>query len=102
MFYFTLGTSGTTLLFADIKIYNMEKLGQLALLNCIDDCESNRTLDDQLIYSGTYQAQNLVSSRNGIVVNPSSVTFRGNTILLDKNFTVDQGAIFLAEIAACQ
>ncbi len=70
-------------------------------VNCETDCELNKTLDDQLIYSGIYEAQNLISSRNGIVITPGNVTFRGNTICLDQNFIVDQGATFLAEIAPC-
>lgn len=69
--------------------------------NCNDDCEFNRTVDDQLILSGIYDAENLVSTRNGIVISPEDVTFRANTIYLEKDFIVDLGATFLAEIAPC-
>jgi len=60
-------------------------------------CETNLTLNNQNVPAGSYQVSNQIIS-NGTVQNPISVEYRANTVCLNPDFEVVQGAVFHAFI----
>ncbi len=69
---------------------------------CANDvgCPAVLTFNNQIIPSNTYQAGVSILS-NGQVLNPQQVNFKANTICMEPNFEVEQGATFHAEIDPC-
>ena len=63
-------------------------------------CTPSLTLNNQNVSDGNYQASDQIIS-NAAVNAPSSVTFGANTICLNPDFEVQQGAVFHALIQPC-
>jgi len=68
-------------------------------VNC-DGCLESLDIQNQNIYQDQYQVEEYIHS-NGLVPNPTVVTFKADYILLEADFAVEQGATFDAVIEPC-
>ena len=64
-----------------------------------NNCETNETYSGN-IADGVYQTSNMITS-DGTVVTNSNVEFYSETIQLDPNFNIEQGATFTADYNPC-
>lgn len=64
---------------------------------CNTQCESNLSLNDDPMTTGVYQSQNTINSAGNVPSNGNVALFATESIELEADFTVEQGALFSAD-----
>lgn len=86
----------------DQTIANGWSINQSPQICNFTNCETDLFIDDNPIVSNTYSVSNQITSI-GTVISGSQVIFdAGDNVLLNPEFGIDEGGIFLANIGGCQ